>query len=357
MKVIHDSFFLFSKNIERINLWLPVLFLLGAGVEIFSNFRFLGNLSALQSSILANIILLNITHNAFTYMLLTSSDTMKEWVNNQGGALLFWKRQAWELGLFSLFFLVLLSLSNDHREFFVIFTLINFGFAAHHALSQSFGLSLLYNRQMERTPKLVIAEKDERFLFKTFLYGNIIMGILFFLYIFQILTVPSQLVKPLLWLGAAVLCLFWGAMVLHTAKNYRALFATKGNFLWRYLLWPLTFFSPIAVFATTVIHGFEYLFVTEKMLRNDCAKKSRIGWLILLVVITFGFLRLETHAALRNREEMPFWMLVLTSISVAISFAHYKLDRHIFQMRHKENREAAGKLLFPLIPNKGSRSE
>ena len=71
---------IFSFKSEVINLLFPLTFFVLILLEYFYNVNYFRNLSRLENSFLGNIIFLNITHNAFTIILLTSTMPLQKWI-------------------------------------------------------------------------------------------------------------------------------------------------------------------------------------------------------------------------------------------------------------------------------------
>ena len=338
---------LFTPTFEILNLLIPVFFLIFILLDFFGNIHLLNDLSRIEVSILSNIILLNITHNAFTYVLLTSTSPLKIWLDHQsGGERSFWFKQLWILVGLTLFFTTLLYLSAEHKILLLVFNLINFNFAAHHGLAQSFGLSLIYNRELPPSAEKIKIEKSERFLFSLFLYTNLIAGSVYFIFYFKLLKFSQTDFMYFINSASLIILVVSLFMLGHSVYAYKKDFWPKWLFNIRYLIWPLTLFSPLAIFATAVIHGLEYGFVSHKMIKNDSFRKPTIGFAIIGVFIFFALFRIFNYEKIRLYEQLPLWLVIATAISISGSFMHYFLDRRLFKMRHQLNRDTVGTLLF-----------
>ena len=114
----------------------------------------------------------------------------------------------------------------------------------------------------------------------------------------------------------------------------------------RYLFWPVTLISTNAIFATTSIHGIEYALVTRKMIKNDSLRKPKIALCLIAAVMILAIVRIDSFEKISRNQSVAPWILIITSLSVAFSFIHYYLDRKLFKMRHKINRETVGVLLY-----------
>lgn len=280
--------------------------------------------------ILFEIVFLNITHNAFTLVMLGLPE-LKAWREHTGPLKL--------LGVFLLlwgsFQAILMSLGSIlARDLFFLVSLI---FPVHHALSQSFGLSLIYNKQGDERVKN--AERFERGFYKFFLIAVICSLFVETLpprYAFDIpFSIRMNLrniFRTLVFTGLGLI-LLQTVLIRHSVKKRKLLFAG------RYLVWAFAMISPAAASGTKAIHGLEYAFVTHKIFGNS--KDSR-KWIVLgifsAVVIGLFYFRYSYF----HSDKSLSW---LASLSLAVTFFHYYLDRKLFRMRHAINRETVGKLL------------
>lgn len=280
--------------------------------------------------LLFEIILLNITHNAFTLAMLGMPE-LKEWRANNSVTKL--------LGVFILmwgsFQALLMSLNsviaND------IFFLISLIFPVHHALSQSYGLSLLYNKNGDTEVKK--AESLERKFYQFFLLAIICSLFVETLPLRYMLDIPYSIktntqnfFRYTVFTGF-ILIMIQTFRMSHKVKYKKIMFAA------RYFVWACVMISPAAASGTKAIHGLEYALVTRKIFGNSRDSKK---W-ILLAVLSFVVAGLFWFRYSYFR--MSGTISSLASLSLAITFFHYYLDRKLFRMRHAINRETVGKLL------------
>lgn len=337
---------LFSSKIEIINLMLPVVLLLALGATFIFNMNIAHSFSRREISYLSNILFLNITHNAFTFVLLTSALPMQRWIR-EGQGEGFWTKQAFIGGLLSAFFFLLLYWSPQHKWLFLVFTLINFNFAAHHALSQVFGLSLAYSGKLPLKRKIFGGQGQERFIFNLFLFSNLLAGSVFIISAFgqRIIgldDIPLFIQSIMYWIFCLEMLLVLLPLYLYGAKS--ALRVVVFNV--RYLFWPLTLISHFAVFITMALHGLEYAFVTHKMFRGHSLQRPFLAFGLVFLVVILAVVRINSLGPVSIGVSPPLWFLLLSGLSIGISFHHYYLDRQIFRMRHQLNREIVGPMLF-----------
>ncbi len=338
---------LFKKWEEVIHLGLPIALLIAIGYDIFFSRNFIYVFDRWTINFLIDVVLLNVTHNAFTYMMLISSPQLKVWMVRRGGVGKFWRNNLLLTGGLALAFYFVLAPYSKSPWIYTLFTFINLLIPAHHALAQSYGISLLYNYAGRRNRKIEAVEKRERSIYGWFL-GLTLIGLvaLFFnwngLLAQRFPEIGSIRLEVLVaWtLGLLFLLLMGGTISL--PKELRA---TKGLFYVRFLIWALSFISMMAVFATRIIHGIEYLFISRRILSADKILNITISAVLLLLVIGMGVIRTSGFSYLSERAPLPHWVAALTAISTAISFSHYYLDRQLFRMKDAETREIVGPLL------------
>lgn len=329
---------------QAFDLVLPLVSILWILIDLYLNRSSLASISLFSKRVLVDVLFLNVTHNAFTLGLLSSSPTFKLWINNRGGERKFW-RGLILMTLVGSFFLFLLFYFRSYDEhILVIFFTLNFLFPVHHALAQSFGLSRVYNRGNIAVDSLERFEKYERLFFNVFLVLTLVSGLFFLFITTHMLTITPHLSVLVSRLTTTLLLVIAFIILAQTIFYVGKRSPAKIIFSFRYFVWSLVLVSPVAIYATYAIHGVEYWAVTQKMISREKNMKLKA-----LVVLTIGIALLAVPrsygiVALTNNE-LPIWILILTSISVAISFVHIYLDRQLFKMRVAINRETIGSLL------------
>lgn len=321
---------------------LPIIFLCLLGFEFYHKKKILYDFSKLQVSILVNIILLNVTHNIFTFIFLLATQDVKGWIKINGG-IKFWKRVSVLFVILISFFLIILYYSKNNPIYLLLFTLINFSFAAHHALSQIFGLSLIYNKNLNVKNKIFI--KVERLIYHSFLVINLIAGNLFFIASSKMTFFDMNNYQKMhfyfytfLLGNAFVLIIFPLILDLRNGLN-------KAIFNIRYIFWPFSLLSSFAAFATMALHGIEYAFVIGKLTHLSKLIRPLFSLFLIFLVIVFGVVRIKGLQSIYGNGRITSIFLVVTAISVAFSFLHYYLDRKLFRMSKEENRAFLGEML------------
>lgn len=343
---------IFRPYDEILNLIIPILVLAFVAYELFVHRTFDvygSSIGALGVNIIIDILLLNITHNAFTIMMFLSLPEMKLWLDTKRGGARYFILRTFALLVFLIFIFGFgFRFGKDVPYFNDLLLLAGVYFPTHHALAQSLGLSILYNqkaRAIGPTPMKWV-EKLERVLILLLVPITI-----FFILAGQdtnVLGISLSEMNPRsgLYLGVTVACLILICASLQpkSTRIKKLLFST------RFMVWALTVVSPLAVLATRAIHGLEYLFVVRKMSSNSQKPTWPIlAFNVLALTAVFAFVRIY-YFMLRQKHQFnsltEFNILTgITAISVAFTYVHYYLDRQLFLMRRPENREIIGRLL------------
>ena len=342
---------IFSKTNERINIALPIFFLLLLIFDFSADRYFglaFGDSSRLAQRLLADIVFLNVTHNAFTIMMIGSFPELRPWVleHGRGYAKRFLlKSFSIFAGLFCFFLAALLS---ESKLIYGAFGLMTIFFPIQHAIAQSLGLSLVYNSKTQEEPESKKrTEWIERRLVIAFIFlivGSVV-AIRSTFFSVEIargdfgLSSNSNLFRLVLGIGFVIV----GLMLFYP----RSIRLKKTLFALRFPIWAYALVTPFGLVATQVIHGLEYLFVVRKMAASSRFERWKTATLFLLfLVVVIGIFRvIYDDASLIARDQAPVWLAVLAALSTAFSFLHYYLDRELFLMRKLTNQQTVGRLL------------
>lgn len=336
---------------ERMNLILPIILLviLVAGISVDGPFQTMfGDSSTLAQRLLVDIVFLNVTHNAFTLMMIASFPELKSWTAEQGAGdpKKFWlKIGLIYLGLATFFLFALMSKAVWLQAIFIFLSVF---FPIQHALAQSLGLSLVYNgKPNAKSEGTQNPEKWERFLVMVLLFvvTGTVLGLRWLPESVEVRRSSFGLAQSsmLFLIPVAIGALLVGLMFLYP----RPIRLKKIAFSMRYPIWAFSLASPLGLMATQIVHGFEYFSVVRRMSSNS--KFSRwhgLTILLLCAVILIGILRVTFYDGIAHgRTDVPSWLAAAAAISTAFSFLHYYLDRELFLMRKPINRETVGQLL------------
>ena len=112
----------------------------------------------------------------------------------------------------------------------------------------------------------------------------------------------------------------------------------------RLVIWYFSFPYPALLFAVTAAHGFEYLFITRKMLKNSSMKKDlvSVGALVAVGLVAYPSLRFIFNNYV---GEPTVLVLIMMGLCQTLSYLHYYLDGVVFRFSDPEIRETVGPLL------------
>lgn len=342
---------IFLKTDENINLAIPIIFLLllilGFPIGGFFQSTF-GDSSRLAQRLMADIIFLNITHNAFTVMMIASFPELRPWMKAEGGG-----NERRFIGKVIMIFVVLFvlflsALLLENKWLFILFSLASAFFPIQHALAQSLGLSLVYNSKTqdepERKRRYEWLERRLVMAFMLLIVGSVVA--------LRSNVIPAEVLKSeyglsyqsvLFRIALGLAIAIAGMMVLYPKK----IRGKKTLFALRYPVWAYSLVSPLGLIATQIVHGLEYFFVFRKMSTTSKFEKWKSASLLLLfLVIVFGIFRViyeNGYAGIPMKG--PLWLTIIAALSTAFSFLHYYLDRKMFLMRKPANQQTVGRLL------------
>lgn len=224
---------------------------------------------------------------------------------------------------------------------------IHAGVLHYHAITQSFGLSILYNHRLLEQGDLSAEEKQsvarlerwERRAFRVLIPLTTVL-------LAWVFVAPEQLHLALCASVTFTLAAFlFGLSLLYP----RALRSNKWIFQLRLFLIPLTFYSYWGLFGVNCVHGFEYGMVFLQMRKNsghpDRAFVWRLTALALFVFGIFAYARPEftVHGAY---SYLPAGVvLLLASASFATTFAHIYFDSKMFHFSDPITRKHISPLL------------
>ncbi len=342
---------IFSTRLEWVNLLVPLVLFLVVLIELMTDVRLLEFLSEKETIVLGDIIFLNATHVGFTAYYLFASPGLKPWIDSQGGASRFWSKTILFLASTTAIFL-LFSYLAPLRTWALVLLLIGFRlYSYHHALSQSYGISIGYKRQLPEQLDLSenlnngAQQKRERIIFQTFL-GMIILSwlALELLKNFGGETAKNHIGDFVLMATAVqtLMAVIYTATILFSSgaeKKKRAAFSV------RYFFWALSLLSPLAGFSTILVHGIEYLMASLSLSKNPTRAGSFYGCAFILFVILLYCCRIVIGREFTQINDTSPFIVFGACLSAGITITHFYLDRKIFRMRVAANQ----KFIYPLL--------
>ena len=334
---------LFDAPVELANVWLPIILLICAVIEVFWSHRLFSN-ETLELNFIQNIFLLNSLHVMLTYFALWSNRTGRAWAQDALGRGWFCLRC---LCVFIFFTGLYYIFRQGEPQFawmttFIQAVLIVSG--RHHEIAQSRGISLLYDSKF----------CDQNvFLHKLFPLTQMVQSLFgFSSALFSFLTLNTyQVESPIydvakhsfrspiwhwLWVGgfivslACLVLLFYATNLIYP-KELRK---NKVLFNLRYPIKLLSYQSSLAAFFANGTHGIEYLAVYTKLdqIENRVVSKYRFIFFLSIATCLFVTLRyLYAFAPSMGLENYPGLISAGMSVIVGLTFLHYFLDAHLFK--------------------------
>lgn len=343
--------YLFSKPWEIVSLVWPMVVLAGCSYLFFADIQ---GTTAKNNAVqfIAGFVFLNVTHVMFTIYFIALFPEARAWLQSyspNARRLLFAK---WALILAALLgiFYCTLSMAGPVPLLwtFIIGVISNY----HHTISQMRGFSSAYNvmaaaeykfegRELERQKSL---EKVEARLFQALLVVAS-AGLWFQL----------QPHTPYRLYFFSAQFLIFSAILLNSIRFAKAAATPKTIYLIRLIFYPLGTLDLRFMLGVQFIHGIEYTMLYFKMWNRSAVKHERskvfICTLLIPLAVFYGLLSLARYKRGFGIElidaypQLSTFIVVLATISTALNYLHFYLDREIFRMRDKRVRDHIGPLI------------
>ena len=345
-----DLVTLFSPIFERANLFLPILCLALIVVDVYGLFHISG-FDRRAGFFLSDVVFLNQIHVVFSLALLMLVPDFKVWLGADKH-----RRRFFILRSFAVMLAVFLTLMDwipffsrsqiDPRMFKlgVAFFLVA---QVHHILSQSLGLSLMYNSKARQELSLAwcdhlrFLETCERRLCRSLMWLKISALLIF--------SIAER--TPFVIVGLSTLYFLLAAGLLAVAFSYPREFRNKKLFMMRFLIFPFGPFSFLALIGAAAIHGFESLCVFWKLqtawVETNRFKKFRVAaasGALISIYTCVSILGGGAHGY-GSLVEFPKWKSALWAFSLSATFRHYHVDSFLFRMKDSSTRKLIGALL------------
>lgn len=262
---------------------------------------------------------------------------MQKWLKHHGEKA-FWLKIF--LGTISTTIIIFIMFSrkfsvNIHT---IIEALVFFILPIHHSISQSMGLSFMYTAAIPDESAKNFFFRREKILSISLIVSTALSIILYF-------NLPHFFQKYGHFFIITI-SLFTLLLIFFSSPFTNYFHKEKFLFSMRYLLFPLSFYSPFAIFAGKAVHGLEYYFVTDKILhRSDKLLRLQTSLFFLVAVIILTVFRTYYMQSFDPTIKENIFLRILASLSVAFTLLHYYLDRILFQMKKPINKETTGSLL------------
>lgn len=352
---------IFAERDEAICLWLPFAFLLFVALFSLLGWKLTEHNLENWLRFISATIFLEIVHNIFSFFILFQFPEARNWIHDRPRRqrVTLWLRWAVYFSSMVLFLKAGIHWLNSLFEPFPaglwIAAAMKYVSASHHVVTQISGLSLIYNRELERFPltadqrrTLRNCEQRERILFRalTITFGAMIM---FFT------LMPKYPIAKFIPLFGIPLTLLSTALLVNSLSYPLAGSSNKSFYLARIFFFPLGSVVTVATLAGPFLHGVEFLFVTRKMYgRSELRNKATLGtgaaflgMVALVSVLTLASSSSGIKWILDRRfpdyVELFNWM---AAFSTSITYMHFYMDRKMFRMKDPLARKHFGPLLL-----------
>lgn len=356
MRRIFNKIGIFSPADEIFNLaWPLVVFAFLSALY----FKF-GSLSRPTSNFIlyfTGVAALNVVHTSFTFITLFCFPEARNWLNELQPRERYLLIAKWVslLVILLLFFAYRNTLERNFSAFRVslIFAwATSFIAYIYHTLRQVEGLTIMYNKNLERQTSLTPIEHDlfrkcearEKILFQLLIW-MLAIGLFF-----KLLKLPL-----IAWVAFVLSALL---MVMIFLNNYRFPHIHQSNkpiYLLRLIFFPLSQINPVYSLGPSFFHGVEYFFVFRKMWHKTQvprAKRARLFYALIIpvsiVTAVFSTARAYRGYGIALGQFFPDYqstVVLIAVVSVAFNFLHFQLDRDLFKMKNAKVR----KNIAPLI--------
>jgi len=342
--------------------FLPLIFLGATLVELIFNVHF-SRLQVTAINFITAIILLDVTHNAFTIGMLWIPQ-----IRSALGAQFYLMTFSVFAISFSIFLFVFKVLSvgvENPQAYYPYVGAIWAIIASHHNISQQRGISFLITRWTQPSPAEANSQVKIRPLERAETWLSIILLLSFggYLGLGRLkMNISQDTASPLFdacfFLVIASLLGWLFVMYLYDkgTRTHKTLFGL------RLILYPLSLFTVMGPAGIAATHGIEYLYIFKKLIQksNIGPSKTRfyqitifailtvaaIGTLRVPLFLTFLGVDLDPTSATRIAFYKDSLLLnFLLAASISITFAHYYMDRKLFQMRNPRIRHSIGQIL------------
>jgi hypothetical protein len=351
---------IFRAGDEQINLLLAPMLALVCFVVLFK-FPVLNKTQMVSARFLVFFIGMNIVHTGITYFLLKDmpafrkymEDTATPWMQSRVLVgmtvalitLMFWIFS----GRFSPDSLAAVSLKFVPQKF--IIGALKFWSMAH-VIRQTMGLSMLYNISLkgDQLNELEVQRLNKLVRWEKWAFHGLCLSL--FIRIF------FKSIAPSVFFVFELSCCLVIIGVSFASPKWRK--SNKTLYAFRCLLYPFGIVHFIFNFASMIIHGVEYFFLTRRLLDNgnlnrQVSNQILVYGLGLGTAILLPQFVMQLNPSLEHQlfgRNAPLWILVVLAIAKAINLMHFYIDGFIFRFRDPAVREN----ILPILADRGQVS-
>ncbi len=330
---------IFSKRAEALSGILTIAFFVAIAAEIFKVWS-TSSKEYQYADIFFNMFLGSAYHIGLTFITLLAIPEIKDMYKQRKVYNSIWFQA---LLMFFLFFITKWFFNAPKGSFLSI--LVNFSLVfwpIYHALRQRNGINILYNKAIGLSEKQA---NFDRYIFHV-LTAMAALESLFGVLVRERVLVGDQIASSrlLVLVLSCLPCLF----LFRSASAFRY----KNLFLLRLFFIPLGLYSSAAYLASATFHAFEYMMVSEKILKNSkCSARQYFnGFSVSLILVIVFFRLFQGRFGLAGNifAELDYtsvWQKNFQFINGGLIYAHMYLDSLMFKMKDPKTREVVAPLL------------
>ena len=344
---------LFNTKLEKLNLFLPVVAVMLFLLESFYQFQYSRNSEA-SLKVLTQIFLFNGFHVIFTFIFLFFGIEFGLYLQDESSKnnnpVKHW------LAVFVVFFiftlvagLLIFAMKDDllALKYCTWYLSLYYIFAHQHMVSQNFGVGMIYTQHFSKS--LNVRFKSTIYTLEKTLKIHVMIAVIT---LSILVSIGSYSLRPTVIFFEISLLLHLTRLLFLYKKASRIIFEHKVVFCLRYLLFPLSFISPIALIGLASVHGSESMMFSEKIFRKGRFKFNRAYTLIAVFCVIHALCILfSTNGGILGffLDQYPresTWYIVPFTILHATSLTHFYVEGFIYKLSNKSVLNNQGQLIL-----------
>jgi len=311
-----------------------------------------------QLRLLGDLFLLNVVHNFFSlYIIWRSPEVRRAIAESHGG-------QARPAHLKGILIFVGIALTSAFGFFSasepLAYAWAGFVFrslAAHHAIVQGFGLSLLYNRALRQSTSLTaeqdLALQNSELWERRWMWVATVGIFLSNFYSFRELEFAASFYLRVAETGRALIAIAVIGTLWCCIRHPGLRSSNKFVFNLRKIFFVIEPGNLLYLAFVRAVHGFEYLAVTQQIHKqSQTDRKSSvsawvwIGGSLITAILLLSRILVVSDSPWGAEFRGPIWIW-LSSFSIALTVTHYYYDAIIYRFSQPEVRRHVLPLMLP----------
>lgn len=306
---------------------------------------------------LRDYIFLNTLHVPITMVMVLFLPELRTWMERKSSSLGKFKYEAIATFLFFMILGILgHRLGGKSVELQPLIALPSLNLAAkitfillsiYHGAGQLCGVSLSIQKSQ---PHILnpLSEKRERILFRFLIWSLVAFGFCTTLNTQTLVGRMPTGTDLFLRVDLILIAVFAISIFLNAFSFDKSIKTKKLFFLSFLLIYPFFGTVPFVNLAIGANHGLVYFLISKKMISNSTLnpfQKRKFYFYTGGVCLIWGFIAIPRYLEKTDAFDSTGLILLLGFLT-AMDLFHYWLDRNIFRMRHKENRDLIAPLLL-----------